>query len=265
MDNYGLLKDRSAIHFVITSGSDTTKQYLTDNPYVTMQDLEALVANSGPSVRASIARLEQHDNPAFKSLLEELTRDRDKMVRDFAICNPLSDFALFRETVLSGKVSVRNAKLYMCSAHSTRNLEVFKYLWRNYTYSANALLVALETALNKQGVIDGGILDFVHYSILVAPNKVREEYAGSFAVSVPDVLDKLKDDTYKPVVTALTLNKMLLPSTQRYLLNKYRSSSIWVNIAYWTEDSQVLNQIYVGTRSSGVRDAVRKNPAFILQ
>jgi 23S rRNA U2552 (ribose-2'-O)-methylase RlmE/FtsJ len=114
-------------------------------------------------------------------------------------------------------------------------------------------------------LVDSRIFAIINDEILSgnASNAVREVYAGSYAVVSPEILDGLKDDPYRPVINAIARNSSALASTHEYLINKHKSSGIRISIAMVTENNDLLNKIYHGTKSAEIRCSVECNPAFV--
>lgn len=88
---------------------------------------------------------------------------------------------------------------------------------------------------------------------------------GSAGIALPEILDDLRDDPYRPVINAIARNSSAWSSTHEYLATKHKSSEIRTSIAMVTRDNVLLNKIYHGTKSKEIRYWVEANPVFISE
>jgi hypothetical protein len=257
----GSTSDRALISAVVASDDEVAKAYVVDNPRLTDAEMMILANDSDLIVRQELAKVK-----VSPDALHRLRTDRAESVRVLALCNPLTDYADFVSSVINDKFSVASKRAFCSDIRAVGNLDVFEFLWGTFKGSAPALIDLLNHAVRiASPVIDSRIFGFVNAEIVGGnvSNTVRESYAGSNGVALPEILDEWKDDPCRPVINAIARNASAWPSTHEYLVDKHKSSGIRISIAMVTEDSGLLNKIYHGTKSEEIRYWVRANPKFI--
>lgn len=90
------------------------------------------------------------------------------------------------------------------------------------------------------------ISDFIHKEVREnkVSNQEKEIYASLKCIANPDVLDLLKNESYRPIINKIALNPKAYLKTHRYLIKKYNSPRIRESIASITTDSKLLKLIY---------------------
>lgn len=256
--------DHSLIGALITGDDEDTKCYLVDNPNLTEAELMALTEDKAVTVRRELAK----SKLVTSNVLHLLRLDKSDIVRVHALCHPLTDYTLFVDAVLNDKFSVTAKKLFCENFRVLGNLEVFEFLWKTVK-GAPAILMDTLVGATYQTVplVHPSVLVFVHSVILSgeASNAVRETYAGSAGIALPEILDGLRDDPSRPVINAIARNSSAWSSTHEYLATKHKSSEIRTSIAMVTKDNTLLNKIYHGTKSKEIRYWVEANPVFISE
>jgi hypothetical protein len=232
-----------------------------DNHNLTEPEQMALADDESVNVRIELAKSRR----VTSNVLHLLRLDKSDIVRVHALCNPLTDHSHFIDAVLNDKFSVTAKRLICENFAAVESLEVFEFLWKTVKHAPALLMSTLHGATYTMMVIDSKILPFVHSQILSgeAPNAVRETYAGSANIALPEILDGLRDDPSRPVINAIARNSSAWPSTHEYLATKHKSSEIRTSIAMVTRDNVLLNKIYHGTKSKEIRYWVEANPVFI--
>lgn len=254
--------DHNLIGALIAGDDDDTKCYLVDNPNLTNSELLALSKDQSTAVRIELALSKQ----ATPDVLHRLSLDESDIVRVHALCNPLTEYSYFVDVVLHNKFSVAAKKILCDYFRVLDSLEVFESLWRSAKGADALLMNTLHGATyTSYSGIDPNILEFVHEHILSgeASNAVREAYAGAADVALPEILDRLRDDPYRPVINAIARNSSAWVSTHEYLVAKHKSSGIRTSVAMATVDNVLLNRIYHGTKSKEIRFWVEANPVFV--
>lgn len=254
--------DHNVISQLISGDYEDAKCYLVDNHHLTEAELMALADDPAVAVRIELAKSKQ----VTSNVLHLLRVDKADIVRVHALCHPLTDVSLFVDAVLNDKFSVTAKKLFCQNFRVLGNLEVFESLWRTVK-GAPAILMETLVGETYQTVplVHPSVLSFVHSEILSgeAPNPVRETYAGSAGIALPEILDGLKDDPCRPVINAIARNASAWVSTHEYLAFKHKTSEIRTSIAMVTKDNALLNKIYHGTKSKDIRFWVEANPVFV--
>lgn len=256
--------DHSVISALIAGEDENTKCYLVDNPNLTDSEVWALADDKAVAVRIELAKSKQVTSKALLKLMQ----DKSDVVRVFALCHPLTDDSYLVEAILHDKFSATAKKLLCESFRVLGNLEVFEFLWKTVK---NGPAILMDTLVGETyqtvPVIDPKVRLFVHQEILSgnASNAVRETYAGSAGIASPEILDRLKDDPYRPVINAIARNAVAWVSTHDYLASKHKTSEIRTSIAMVTTDNDLLNKIYNGTKSKDIRFWVEENPMFVLR
>lgn len=255
--------DRFLISSVVFGDDEIDKASVVDNPNLTDAEMLTLANDEGISVRQELAKA----NRVSPDALRRLSMDKMESVRVCALLNPLTDFPVFRSAVLTNKFSVASKRLICENYRAASSLEVFEFLWETVKGAPPILIDTLNFAFRDvPDMIDSRIFGFVNAEIIGGnvSNTVRESYAGSNGVASPEILDEWKNDPCRPVINAIARNSFAWPSTHEYLVDKHKSSGIRISIAMVTEDSDLLNKIYHGTKSEEIRYWVRANPKFIV-
>lgn len=255
--------DHSVISALITGDDENTKCYLVDNPNLTDSEVWALAHDRAVPVRIELAKSKQVTSNAIL----KLTHDKSDIVRVYALCHPLTDDSYLAESIMHDKFSVTAKKLFCESFRVLGSLEIFRFLW---TTVKGGPAILMDTLVGETyqtvPVIDPQVRLFVHDEILNGnvSNAVRETYAGSAGVALPEILDRLKDDSHRPVINAIARNSAAWVSTHDYLASNHKTSDIRTSIAMVTQDNALLNKIYKGTKSKDIRFWVEQNPVFVL-
>lgn len=260
----GSTNNLALIISVITGRDEVDKAWVVSNPRLTDVQMMTLADDEDIVVRRELAKVSHL--PA--DVLRLLCADKAEIVRVHALCNPLTVFSDFMVAVLTGKFSVSSKKLFCQNFRVLGSLEVFEFLWRTVKGAQPILINTLNVAVRDASpLIDSKVLNFVHDEIRAgdAPNAVREAYAESVWLALPEILDSLKDDVFRPVINAITRNGSAWVSTHEYLVDNHKSSLIRCFIAMVTEDNDLLNKIYHGTKSKDIRYWVECNPVFVFK
>lgn len=255
--------DHTLIGHFISGDYEDAKCYLVDNHHLTEPEQMALADDESVNVRIELAKSRR----VTSNVLHLLRLDKSDIVRVHALCNPLTDSSHFVDAVLNDKFSVTAKRLFCENFAVLESFEVFEFLWKTVKHAPPLLMSTLHGATYTMMVIDSKILSFVHSEILSgeAPNAVRETYAGSAGIALPEILDGLRDDPCRPVINAISRNASAWVSTHEYLAFKHKSSEIRTSIAMVTKDNVLLNKIYHGTKSKEIRYWVEANPVFISE
>lgn len=255
--------DLGLIMSVVSGDDEVAKAYVVDNASLTDAQMLSLAVDEDIVVRRELAK-SKHLSAEVIALL---CLDKVDIVRAYVLCNPLTDFSVFKAAVLAGKFSVATKKMLCSDLRAVSDIEVFKFLWETVRGAQQILMNTLHVAATYHvlPVIDSKVIAFAHEEILSgeASNAVREVYAGSAGLARPEILDGLKDDSCRPVINAIARNSASWVSTHEYLATKHRSSDIRTSIAMVTEDNDLLNKMYHGTKSKDIRFWVEANPAFV--
>lgn len=255
--------DHTLISQLIAGDYEDAKCYLVDNPNLNEPEQMALADDESVSVRIELAKSRQ----VTSNVLHILRLDKSDIVRVHALCHPLTDYALFVDAVLNDKFSVTAKKLFCESFRVLGDIEVFESLWNTVKGGPAILMDTLvRETYQTVPVIDPKVRLFIHEEILSGntSNAMRETYAGSAGIALPEILDRLRDDPYRPVINAIARNSAAWVSTHEYLAFKHKTSEIRTSIAMVTEDNALLNKIYHGTKSKDIRYWVDANPLFVL-
>lgn len=256
--------DRGLIGRVVAGDDEVAKAYVVDNPRLTDEQMMTLANDDYIVVRQELAKA-SHLSP---DALYRLRTNTAESVRVNALCNPLTDYAVYATSVLTNHFSVASKRFFCSDIRAVGSLEVFEYLWRNVKNAGPSLIDNLNHAVRiGSPLIDSRIFDLINDEISSgkASNAVREAYAGSDGVVSPEILDGLKDDPFRPVINAIARNSSALVSTHEYLIDNHKSSGIRSSIAMVTGDSYLLNKIYLGTKSKDIRYWVESNPMFLSE
>lgn len=274
MDNYGkrmdfyadlyAIRDQHIIDQVIAGDDKHARAHLASNPFLSYESMEALSKDKNSDVRLKLA--ESHHLPP--AILQVLSHDNTEAVRASAISNPLTCFSDFKQAVIGSKFNTW-AKTIICSdLRVTEDVEIFEYLWENIKGSQPTLIEALDYAQRQSHPgIDNRVPLLIHDELRTAnpSNATREAYAGAVYVALPEILDQLKDDPHRPVINAIARNGSAWVSTHEYLISQHKSSGIRTTIVAVTEDNDLLNKIYHGTKSKDIRYWVEQNSHFVLK
>lgn len=264
LDALAVTSDRVLISSVVTGDDEIAKAYVVDNPNLTDAQMLTLANDEDIVVRRELAKV-NHLSP---DALYRLRTDTAETVRVHALLNPLTDYTVYATSVLTNHFSVASKKLFCSNFRTVGHLEVFESLWNTVKGAPPILINTLNFAVrDAPDMVDSRVFTVINDEILsgVASNAVREVYAGSYLVVSPDILDGLKDDPCRPVINAIARNSSALASTHEYLINKHKSSGIRVSIAMVTDNNDLLNKIYRGTKSAEIRYWVECNPVFIAE
>ena len=254
-------KDQSIINTVITGMDESAKRHLAGNPYLSYVQMETLAHDADIEVRSRMAR----SRCLPPDLLKNLSKDKKEIVRATALCNPLTSFSDFKENVITSKFSAEAKTLICEDVRVLEDFELFEYLWQKIKGSQPILINTLEAYRRSfPADIHPEISSFIHHEIMggQASNSTREAYAEAVYVALPEILDTLKTDPYRPVINAIARNGSAWVTTHEYLVDNHKSSGIRITISAVTNDNQLLNKIYHGTKSQEIRFWVEQNPAF---
>jgi hypothetical protein len=258
----GVTSDRTLISGVVNGNDEVAKAYVVDNPRLTEAEMLTLANDADIVVRRELANVGHLSTAA----LHMLCMDKAEIVRVHALLNPLTHFSDFMCAVLAGKFSVTSKRLFCSHFRAVGHIEVFEHLWNTVKGAQPILINTLNFAVRDvPQLVDSRVFAVIHDEMLSgqASNAVREMYAGSYAVVSPEVLDGLKDDPCRPVINAIARNSSAWSSTHEYLINNHKSSGIRISIAMVTDNNDLLNMIYHGTKSAEIRYWVECNPTFV--
>lgn len=253
--------DISFIDKVISQGNELAKEYLCRNPHLTENHLRTLVSEPSFYIRKDIAR--RSDIP--RDVLDALLSDQIEEIRVYALCNPLTDFTHYKSAVMNEKFSLSAKDDFCRDNRALEDVEVFHFLWTTVKHSHTPLTHNLSWVdENKNLKIDPECAHVIHDEIRSGKttNTLREAYAGA-SFALPEILDTLKDDKSRPVINAVARNSSAWVSTHEHLVASHKTPAIRISVAYATNDNDLLNKIYHGTKSKDIREAVENNPVFI--
>lgn len=257
--------DNSFLESIITRGSDHDKASLCMNPHLSDKQLEILAGDACVYVRSQLAS-RKNLPPA---LLSKLRADKAEEVRVHALSNPLTSFAEFKNSVLTEKFTTRSKQLFCDEFRALEDIEVFRFLWTTVRNSQTKLTYTLAKTYwmpeMRNKPVDPECIHVVHEQIRNGntSNALREQYARSKELAIPELLDQLKDDPCRPVINAVAGNKSAWVSTHEYLVDNHKSPSMRITVACATRDNTLLNKIYHGTKNEDIRKQVEENPAFV--
>ncbi|MCC3299416.1 hypothetical protein [Arthrobacter caoxuetaonis] len=250
--------DPAWIQSVLRSGSTEDRRDLTRNEHLSPQDFDVLARDPDDDVREAVAG--RRAIPA--ATLSLLAADPSERVRAQAIGNRTADPQAFAAAVLGGKFSSRAISTLCDSLHAASDTAVFEYLWSKKKSERGHLLRKLHTAATEGFPLDPRIPAFVAAEIQDQANGVREVYAMIPEICDPAALDRMKDDTHRPVINAIAGNPKAWVSTHEYLAGKHKTPAVRISIAKATTDAALLGRIHAGTKSAQIHAAVEANPAF---
>lgn len=268
--------ERDTIEAILNNDNDkVAKIYLIDNPHLTNSDYIKLLQDDDTLVRKALA--EASLIPQW--VVQSLTSDRNAIVRANAYCNPLTPYPEFKDFVFTEKLSLKAKQLLSSNTRILKSKEIFVSLWETPSLRVN-LVSRVYGAIIRPVVdnfvdiefrrpvaeVDPEIFTFLHYEILSEEmsNAVRVEYAGADGVASPKVLDFLKKDPHRPVISAIARNSTARVSTQQYILDHHKSSGLRLSMPMSSTDNGILNRIHRETKSEDIRYWVENNPAFTL-
>jgi hypothetical protein len=267
MDFYAALysvKNHDLIKEVIEGTDERAKAHLVNNPNLSASEMMSLASNADMDIRANLA-YQSHVSP---EILTKLRSDKSDHVRYSALSNPLTSFSDFKDGILTGKFSLQSKKFFCRNPRVLKSLELFEFLWNTAKGSHPLLIENLNSAIHhKYQNIDPRIGHIIHDELRSgkASNAAREAYADARQVALPEILDALKDDPHRPVINAIARNSSAWTSTHEYLLGNHKSPGIRIFIIAATEDNDLLNKIYRGTKSKDIREQVEHHPNFVAK
>lgn len=250
--------DRSRIEAALVSSNKYGRMLLATNPNLTSADIERLSHDDDETVRMSVAA--RKDTPI--NVLNKLATDRSDAVKAEAFSNPNWDFTDFKNIAMTQRFSNRAMMVFCNSKRVPTDLELFEYLW-NATKSGRDSLIWATLRAIKDSTVDPKIQSFLDSVILTQSNKIRERYATFPEISNAYILDQMKTDPYRPVISSIASNSKAWSSTHEFILLNHNSASTRSDIARTTNDNNILNMLYNSTKGKVIREAVENNPNFI--
>jgi hypothetical protein len=261
------ITDRKAIEAAIQDGSPDKIYGLIDDAKLNSDDLLKISELS--------SELDNYDwwlaiNPNCPTeLLERFLTNPDERIVSIALQHSRTSFEKFRDAVMNGayspkgRFSVESLENFAYSEHAFKTLEVFEKLWEKQRLKKSLILSAASVEFrNNALVIDPAIINFLAKRIANENNALRVEYARSSIFGDPAMLDLMKTDSHRPVITALAWNRKASVSTHEYILDNHKSISIKDGIAWASSDNDLLNRVYRSTKSEQTLWAIRNNPDF---
>lgn len=251
--------DRALIDSTLASSNSYQRYALTLNKNLTASDLQALAQDQDEMIRARIAT--RKDIPS--DLLETLTKDSSDRVRLEAITNTNWDFNNFKEVIMNQNFSLQALGALRGNSYSAADLEVFKHLWEIKARLRDGLIWSLCCAISDH-TVDSKIFPYLDSEILTQSKTIRERYASFPEISNPAVLDKMKTDPSRSVISLIASNPKAWASTHEFIFLNHKSASTRKDIARVTKDNDLLNLIYRSTKGKRTLDVVKNNPHFVL-
>lgn len=259
-----VITDLKLIDYIVNSDDFVAKSYVVDNPLLTDKQRKILSNDASVDVRRELAK----SAGLSQELLKTLSKDKVEEVRLASLCNPLTTVEDLEEALLNTKISAEGKAQISRSDNAVRSFKIFSYLWDSSKQFPRLLIYSLNYALwQNTTVVDENIFPYVHGELQndKYSNSIREAYAEAHMLALPEILDSMKDDPHRPIINAISRNGRAWPATHEYLAGKHKTSLIRTNIATVTQDNDLLNKIYHGTKSKDIRSYVEDNPIFVLQ
>lgn len=250
--------DRNYIDAILASSNEYDRGLLALNSNITAEDIEILSKDNQEQVRLTIAG--RKSTPTH--VLKQLQTDSSDTVRATAFSNSKSDFIDFKNAVLNQKFSALALSTFCISPHVAAELEMFKHLWNTKKRDRDGLIWGLLKAIDNNHTVDPNIQSFLDAEILTQSNKLRERYAQNPLISNPEILDQMKTDPCRKVISYIASNSAACSSTHEYIFLNHKSSSTRMDIARVTKDSELLNLIHGSTKGKQLLAEVEKNPHF---
>lgn len=255
--------DPTLFEDVITKGNLYAKTLLMENPHLPREYWERLSQDEWNSVRSAVANHPNTPTDIFEKIRDE---DEDHSVQVEALCNPRTEFSVYKYAVMNRKFSAWGKRCLSWNHRIVEDVEVFGFMWEKVKTSQTGLIRSLNYAhLNNRPNIDPECAHIVHDEMRKGnPSaSLREEYAGASFIALPEILDTLKSDPSRPVINALAGNSASWVSTHEHLVANHKTPAIRISVARVTTDNDLLNKIYHGTKSKDIREAVEENPVFV--
>lgn len=247
---------------VLVKGNESAKIFLLNNPHLSKDQWERLVTDDSIDVRKEAAK-----HPKIpEEFLDKLRNDKDSEIQVEALCNPLTDYSVYKDAVLNRKFSAWAKKNLCWNKRVVEDVEVFGFLWTTIRNEQTNLISTLSSAhFYDYPNIDPECVHIIHDEIRSGNTSasLREEYARHDTIALPEILDTLKTDSSRPVINAVARNSAAWVSTHEYLVTNHKTPAIRISVASATKDNDLLNRIYHGTKSKDIREAVEKNPVFV--
>lgn len=250
------------IEQALNTGNESARVCLLDNPNLSKEQWERLSKDPSVDVRMRVAK---HKHIP-KEFLINLYYDTDEDVRVGAFTNPLTEFSVYKDAVMNEKFSSYSKMILSWELRVVEDVEVFEFLWTTTKNLHTDLIRTLGKAYYMEYPnIDPECVRLINDEIRHGKPSatLREAYASNPNIATPEMLDRLKDDTSRPVVNAVAGNSSAWVSTHDYLAGHHKTPAIRISIARVTNNNELLNKIYHGTKSKDIRERVEKNPAFI--
>lgn len=109
---------------------------------------------------------------------------------------------------------------------------------------------------------DAGVLELIHSTIMSESAYAREYYAKTPLVA-DDHWVLLATDLKRGVINQVVSNPLLPASVGELLVRKHKTASIREHVATFATDLDLLEEIWVGTKSESIRRVVSANPVWM--
>lgn len=253
--------DAKFIAAVVAKKNSEANYYLAENPNLTASEVEELSKDPDHYTRQQVA--ERAD--LTPDILETFYKDKNEGVRFSAISNPLTPFEVYKDIVLNKKCGGVSAYRFVWNSRCVEDVEVFNHFWQNNKPNRDSLIRTLDRAIFNNLPVDPECAYIAHDEMRNGKPTVstREAYAEASHVALPEILDKLKEDSARPVINGVARNASAWVSTHEHLVNSHKTPAIRIYIATVTKDNDLLNKIYHGTKSKDIRNHVEMNDCFV--
>ena len=255
------VNDPALLEQALEKGNKSAKICLMDNPHLSKEQWERLTKDTSFEVRREAAR---HENiPA--EFLTDLYCDTEEEVRLEALVHPLTEFSVYKNAVMNEKFSAYSKMRISWKLYAVEEIELFEFLWTTTKSLQVNLVHTLGRAYYREYPnIDPECVRVINDEIRIGKPSaaLREAYASDPNIATPEMLDQLKTDPSRPVINAIAKNSSAWVSTHDYLAGHHKTPAIRISIARVTNNNELLNNIYHGTKSKDIREQVEKNPAF---
>lgn len=272
MNNYYSLMDkpetspRDNFYNHLCGHSPENRALLQNNPDATVDEMMEVLFQSEDWLRASIAG--NSHMPA--SVINSLLFDEVPKVRIEAIINRQTSFEVFKEAVLVDKYLNINKQRLAHVSYALKSLEIFENLWKAKASHQliHTLISHLEELEKEKKDIPRDIqrlIDFVNDNLHTTTNAGRTYFIHMDKYVTSEAMDRLKNDSSKMVIEAISTNPNVWASTHRVIFTNHGDNfNIRTNLVFHTKDNALLNDIYKAYAGKKSRKFVETNPHFTL-
>lgn len=255
---------RDSFYYHLCTFSKEHREQLEANPDVSVDEMLEMLSKSDDWLRANIAGNENMPSSVINSLLYD---DAPK-VRVEAITNPQTSFEVFKEAVLVDKYNNSAKGHFAETPHALKSLEIFETLWKaKATHQLIDGLLChledLEIANKSIPPLTQSLIDFVNANLHAATATARRYFIEMDKYVTSEAIDRVVDNAPQLVVEAISYSPNTSISGQRKIFALYGDNyNIRTNIAIYTKDNGLLNEIYMAYPGKKSRQFVLDNPHF---